>query len=68
MDRRHSIDEKKYAILSTESIRYIAEAAGYSDISTDVLSILSEDVIYRLREAAHVILILLAMSAYVTYH
>ncbi|XP_060079186.1 TAF6-like RNA polymerase II p300/CBP-associated factor-associated factor 65 kDa subunit 6L [Ylistrum balloti] len=52
-DRRLPIiDEKRFAILTKESIRLIAEAGGHSDIPDDVASLLGEDVSYRLREAA----------------
>ena len=52
-DRRH-FDEKRYAILSRDSIKLIAEAGGHAEISDDVAALLSEDVGYRLREATQV--------------
>ena len=54
MEKKRSTDEKKYVILSKESIQCFADAAGHPDIQDDVLSLLAEDVIYRLREATHV--------------
>lgn len=52
-DRRLPIiDEKRFAILTKESIRLIAEAGGHSDLPDDVAALLGEDVSYRLREAA----------------
>lgn len=51
-DRRLPIiDEKRFAILTKESIRLIAEAGGHTDLSDDVAALLGEDVSYRLREA-----------------
>ncbi|XP_021370631.1 TAF6-like RNA polymerase II p300/CBP-associated factor-associated factor 65 kDa subunit 6L [Mizuhopecten yessoensis] len=52
-DRRLPIiDEKRFAILTKESIRLIAEAGGHADLPDDVAALLGEDVSYRLREAA----------------
>jgi transcription initiation factor TFIID subunit 6 len=51
-----SVEEKKYAILSKESIKLMAEQAGHpnNEISDEVAAILAEDVAYRIREATHV--------------
>ncbi|KAI0215764.1 Histone H4 [Lamellibrachia satsuma] len=43
-------DEKRYALMSRQSIRAFAESVGITDVSDEVASILQEDVIYRLRE------------------
>ncbi|XP_064621498.1 TAF6-like RNA polymerase II p300/CBP-associated factor-associated factor 65 kDa subunit 6L [Lineus longissimus] len=48
-----SFEEKKYAILSKESIKMMAEEAGHNEIPDEVAAILAEDVAYRLREATH---------------
>ena len=48
------IEEKRFAILTKESIKLIADAAGCADLSDDVAALLGEDVSYRLREAAQV--------------
>ena len=53
-DDKKNIEEKRYAILSKESIKAFAEATGHSDLSDDVASLLAEDVVYRLREATQV--------------
>ena len=49
------VDERRYAILTKETIRLIAEAAGHSDITDEAAALLGEDASYRLREATHVI-------------
>ena len=49
-----SSDEKKYAILTKESIKTMAEAAGHADIPETVTGSLGEDVSYRLREITQV--------------
>ncbi len=52
-DKKYS-DERRYAILSTESIKAFAEAGGHAEIPQNVAALLAEDVVYRLREATHV--------------
>ena len=47
-------DEKKYAILTKESVKVMAESAGHSDIPDTVTGLLGEDVSYRLREITQV--------------
>ena len=54
MEKKRLSEEKKYSILSKDSVRCFAEAAGHIDLSNEVLGVLAEDVIYRLREATHV--------------
>ncbi|ESO94165.1 hypothetical protein LOTGIDRAFT_118839 [Lottia gigantea] len=39
-----------FAIIPKESIRMMGEASGYADLSDDVLSLISEDISYRIRE------------------
>ncbi len=47
-------DDRRYAILSTDTIKSFAEAGGHADIPQNVAALLAEDVVYRLREATHV--------------
>lgn len=53
-ERRILSDEKRYAILSKDSIKLIADASGHEDIHDTVAGILGEDVSYRLREITQV--------------
>lgn len=53
-DEKRVFEEKRYAIITKESIKLIAEAAGYSDLPDDVAGLLGEDVSYRLREVTQV--------------
>ncbi|KAK3093072.1 hypothetical protein FSP39_010728 [Pinctada imbricata] len=46
-------DERRYAIITKETIRLIAEAAGHTDITDEAAAVLGEDVSYRLRESTH---------------
>lgn len=50
-EEKRVVDERKYALLSRDSVRVFAEAAGHSDISESVAALLAEDVSFRLREA-----------------
>ena len=47
-------DEKRYAILSKDSVKLMADAAGHDEIHDTVAGILGEDVSYRLREITQV--------------
>lgn len=47
-------DEKRYAILSKDSVKLLADAGGHGDINDSVAGILGEDVSYRLREISQV--------------
>ncbi|XP_074657354.1 TAF6-like RNA polymerase II p300/CBP-associated factor-associated factor 65 kDa subunit 6L [Tubulanus polymorphus] len=47
---RKTGDEKKYAIISRETIRMYAESIGCEHLSDEVVNLLSQDVTYRLRE------------------
>ena len=49
-EEKKLVDEKRYAIVTKESIRMVAEASGISDLPDDVAAVLGEDVSYRLRE------------------
>ncbi|XP_041353435.1 eukaryotic translation initiation factor 5B-like [Gigantopelta aegis] len=49
-EEKKLVDEKRYAIVTKESIRMVAEATGISDLPDDVAAVLGEDVSYRLRE------------------
>ncbi|KAK6182553.1 hypothetical protein SNE40_010208 [Patella caerulea] len=56
-DNPSSAEEKKitdndiaFAIITKDSVRVMAEAAGHADISDEVAALLSEDISYRLRE------------------
>ncbi|CAH1790630.1 unnamed protein product [Owenia fusiformis] len=49
-DHRKTVEEKKYAILTKDSIQTMGESVGLSEISEEVAANLSEDVSYRLRE------------------
>lgn len=49
-EEKRRIDEKRYAVLSSDSVRSFSEAAGHTDISEDVFPLLGEDAVYRLRE------------------
>ncbi len=53
-DDKKPVEEKRYAILSKDSIKTYAEATGHSDLSNEVAALLAEDVVYRLREATQV--------------
>ena len=61
-EEKKRVEEKRYAVLSRESVRMFADAVGHSDVSEDVFSLLAEDVTYRIREIAQV------HRAYLIYH
>lgn len=46
-------EERRFAEVSRESVRLIAESAGV-ELGDDVAALLAEDVCYRLREATQV--------------
>lgn len=46
-------EERRFAEVSRESIKLMAESAGV-ELSDDVAALLAEDVCYRLREATQV--------------
>ncbi|XP_045187265.2 TAF6-like RNA polymerase II p300/CBP-associated factor-associated factor 65 kDa subunit 6L [Mercenaria mercenaria] len=49
-ERRSVVDERRYAIVTKESIVMMAESGGHDDIDDTIAGILGEDVSYRLRE------------------
>ncbi|XP_052272350.1 TAF6-like RNA polymerase II p300/CBP-associated factor-associated factor 65 kDa subunit 6L isoform X1 [Dreissena polymorpha] len=51
-EKRIISDEKRYAIISRESVKLMADCGGHEDISEMVAGIIGEDVSYRLREIA----------------
>lgn len=53
-EKKTIVEEKRFAIFTKESIRIIAEAAGYADLPDSVAGLLGEDVGYHLREVAQV--------------
>ncbi|XP_048731992.2 TAF6-like RNA polymerase II p300/CBP-associated factor-associated factor 65 kDa subunit 6L isoform X2 [Ostrea edulis] len=44
-------DDKRYAVITRESIKIMAESVGFSELSDDAAALLCEDVSYRLKEA-----------------
>ena len=48
--------ERRYAILSKETIRMHSESVGITDLSEEVTDLLAEDVSYRLRDVIQVVL------------
>ena len=55
-ERRSISDERKYAILTKESIKVMGESAGHVDLPESVTGMLGEDVSYRLRGITQVLL------------
>ena len=53
-ERRPVSDERKYAILTKESVKVMGESSGHADLPETVTSMLGEDVSYRLREITQV--------------
>ena len=53
-ERKSFQDERRYAIITKESIKLMADSAGHPDTSDVVAGILGEDVSYRLREITQV--------------
>ena len=47
-------EEKKYAAISTSSVKLVSEAAGIESLRDEIATELAEDVGYRLREASQV--------------
>ena len=48
------VPEKRYAVLPKETIRLYAEAAGFPDLTEELVQMLCEDVNYRLRDVVQV--------------
>jgi len=53
-DRTQRLRERRYAVLSKETVQIYAESVGISDLTEDVSSQLAEDVSYRLRDIIQV--------------
>lgn len=49
-ERRVQLEEHRYAIMTKESIKMMAESAGFEEICDSVAGILGEDLGYRMRE------------------
>ena len=60
-ERRSVVDEKRYAIVTKESISMMAESGGHDDIDDTIAGILGEDVSYRLREITQVVIIIMLL-------
>ena len=54
-ERRPVSDERKYAILTKESVKVMGESSGHADLPEAVTGMLGEDVSYRLREITQVL-------------
>ena len=48
------VDDKRYAIITRESIKIMAECCGFDDLCDEAAAMLCEDVSYRLKEATQV--------------
>jgi len=53
-DRPRRPRERRYVIVSKETVRQHAESVGIADLSDEVLEALAEDVSYRVRELIQV--------------
>ena len=53
-DERRTMEDRRYAVLSSQTVKMFAESVGLADLSDDVVDLLSEDVTYRLRELVQV--------------
>ena len=42
--------EMKFAVVSNESVKLLADCGGFNDLTDDLVAMLSEDISYRLRE------------------
>ena len=60
-EEKKSVDEKKFAIFSKDTIKLIADSVGIAELTDQAASLLGEDASYRLREATQVILEMLFM-------
>lgn len=49
------VDDKRYAIITRESIKMMAESVGISELCDEAAAMLCEDVSYRLKEATQVL-------------
>jgi len=53
-DRPRRLRERRYVIVSKETVRQHAESVGVADLSDEILEALAEDVSYRVREVIQV--------------
>lgn len=53
-EEKKPFDEKKYAIITKETVKMMAEAAGHADLPDAAAALLGEDLSYRLREVTMV--------------
>lgn len=53
-DLRGTMEDRRYAVLSSQTVKMFGECVGIADMSEDVAQLLSEDVTYRLRELVQV--------------
>lgn len=51
LEKKSTMEDKKYSQLTRESINLFAECGGHSEIPDNIISLLAEDSNYRLREA-----------------
>jgi len=54
-DRSRRPRERRYVIVSKETVRQHAESVGISELSDEILEALAEDVSYRVREVVQVL-------------
>lgn len=47
-------EDKKFVVLSTDSVKTVAESVGIGSLSEEIAGMLAEDVCYRLREITQV--------------
>ena len=55
-DRPRRPRERRYVIVSKETVREHAESVGIAELSDEILEALAEDVSYRVREVVQVLL------------
>jgi len=53
-DRPRRPRERRYVIVSKETVRQCAESVGIAELSDEILEALAEDVSYRVREVVQV--------------
>jgi len=53
-ERPRRLRERRYVIVSKETVRQHAESVGITELSDEILEALAEDVSYRVREVVQV--------------
>lgn len=53
-DKRPADSTRKFAVMSSEFIKIVADSIGISEIPDDTCAALAEDLSYKLREVIHV--------------